>query len=47
MSFVVAYATIAGLLRFVSGHTFGGFVIYRLGVAALLVGLLVTGAVAA
>ncbi len=45
VSFVVAYASIAWLLRFVSTHTFRGFVIYRLGFAALLVALLSTGAV--
>ncbi|KQW43951.1 UDP pyrophosphate phosphatase [Nocardioides sp. Root1257] len=47
VSFVVAYATIAWLLRYVSRHSFDLFVFYRLGVAALLVVLLVTGAVAA
>lgn len=47
VSFVVAYATIAWLLRFVSSHSFRGFVGYRLAVAAVLVVLLVTGAVAA
>ena len=47
VSFVVAYATIAWLLRYVARHSFDVFVYYRLGVAVLLVGLLVTGAVAA
>lgn len=47
VSFVVAYAAIAWLLRFVTRHTFTGFVIYRLVVAAVLVTLLATGAVAA
>ena len=45
VSFVVAYASIAWLLRFVSHHTFDVFVFYRLGVAVLLTGLLVSGAV--
>jgi undecaprenyl-diphosphatase len=45
VSFVVAYATIAWLLRFVSHHRFDVFVYYRLGVAALLVGLLLGGVV--
>ena len=45
VSFVVAYASIAWLLRFVSRHTFRGFVGYRLAVAAVLVGMLVTGVV--
>jgi undecaprenyl-diphosphatase len=47
VAFVVAYATIAWLLRFVSGHSLDPFVYYRLGVAVLLVGLLVSGQVAA
>ena len=47
VSFFVAYATIAWLLRYVARHSFDVFVYYRLGVAVLLVGLLVTGAVAA
>jgi len=46
VSFVVAYAAIAWLLRFVSRHTFTGFVVYRLVVAAALVVLLTTGVVA-
>lgn len=45
VSFVVAYASIAWLLRFVSTHSFRGFVGYRLAVAAVLVGLLATGVV--
>ena len=48
VSFAVAYASIAWLLRFVVRHNFDAFVYYRLGVAALLVvGLLVSGQVAA
>jgi undecaprenyl-diphosphatase len=47
VSFVVAYAAIAWLLRFVTRHTFTGFVVYRLVVAAVLVVLLTTGVVAA
>jgi undecaprenyl-diphosphatase len=47
VSFVVAYASIAWLLRYVARHTFNLFVGYRLVVAALLVVLLVTGAVTA
>ena len=45
VSFVVAYASIAWLLRFVAGHTFRGFTLYRLVLAALLAVLLVSGAV--
>lgn len=43
VSFVVAYATIAWLLRFVSHHTFDRFVVYRLVLAAVLLGALSTG----
>lgn len=46
VSFVVAYASIAWLLRYVSRHSFTTFVYYRLGVAALLATLLITGVVA-
>ncbi|MFF7952909.1 undecaprenyl-diphosphate phosphatase [Streptomyces griseorubiginosus] len=43
VSFVVAYASIAWLLKFVAKHSFNAFVIYRLVVGALLFGLLATG----
>lgn len=43
VSFVVAYATIAWLLRYVSRHSFGGFIAYRMVLAAVLVGALATG----
>jgi undecaprenyl-diphosphatase len=43
VSFVVAYASIAWLLRYVSRHSFDLFVYYRLGVAVLLVSLLLSG----
>jgi len=43
VSFVVAYAAIAWLLRFVSGHSIVTFVWYRVGIGALLVAGLVTG----
>jgi undecaprenyl-diphosphatase len=42
VSFVVAYASIAWLLRFVQRHSFNSFVTYRIVVGALLVALLVT-----
>ncbi|MFG2788260.1 undecaprenyl-diphosphate phosphatase [Streptomyces sp. NPDC048419] len=45
VSFVVAYASIAWLLRFVAKHSFNAFVIYRLVVGVLLLGLLSTGAI--
>ncbi|WP_328917207.1 MULTISPECIES: undecaprenyl-diphosphate phosphatase [unclassified Streptomyces] len=42
VSFVVAYASIAWLLRFVARHSFNSFVIYRIVVGLLLIGLLST-----
>ncbi|EFL28484.1 undecaprenyl-diphosphatase UppP [Streptomyces himastatinicus ATCC 53653] len=42
MSFVVAYASIAWLLKFVAKHSFNAFVIYRVAVGVLLFGLLGT-----
>ncbi|MDX2701237.1 undecaprenyl-diphosphate phosphatase [Streptomyces sp. PA03-6a] len=43
VSFVVAYASIAWLLKFVAKHSFNAFVIYRVVVGVLLFGLLATG----
>ncbi|GHJ42580.1 undecaprenyl-diphosphate phosphatase [Streptomyces sp. TS71-3] len=43
VSFVVAYASIAWLLRFVAKHSFNAFVVYRVVVGVLLLGLLATG----
>ncbi|MEU9666344.1 undecaprenyl-diphosphate phosphatase [Streptomyces bobili] len=43
VSFVVAYASIAWLLRYVAKHSFNAFVIYRIVVGLLLFGLLTTG----
>ncbi|MEH0502228.1 undecaprenyl-diphosphate phosphatase [Streptomyces scabiei] len=43
VSFVVAYASIAWLLKFVAKHSFNAFVIYRIAVGLLLFGLLATG----
>src|SRR4051812_14897100 len=45
VSFVVAYATIAWLLRFVAGHKITLFVPYRVALGLLLVGLLATGVI--
>jgi len=42
VSFVVAYASIAWLLRFVARHSFNSFVVYRIVVGVLLLGLLST-----
>ncbi|MHB9848918.1 undecaprenyl-diphosphate phosphatase [Streptomyces krungchingensis] len=43
VSFVVAYGSIAWLLKFVAKHSFNAFVIYRLVIGVLLFGLLTTG----
>ncbi|WEB44430.1 hypothetical protein MOV08_37470 [Streptomyces yunnanensis] len=47
VSFVVAYASIAWLLKFVARHSFNAFVVYRILVGVLLLGLLGTGALTA
>lgn len=47
VSFVVAYAAIAWLLRFVARHTLMTFVWYRLGFGVVLIALLATGTVSA
>lgn len=43
IAFFVGYAVIAWLIRFISTHTFRGFVYYRLGLAAVVATLLLTG----
>ncbi|POX43422.1 undecaprenyl-diphosphatase [Streptomyces sp. Ru73] len=43
VSFLVAYASIAWLLKFVAKHTFNAFVIYRVVIGVLLFALLGTG----
>jgi undecaprenyl-diphosphatase len=43
VSFVVAYASIAWLLKFVARHSFNAFVIYRIIIGVGLFGLLATG----
>ncbi|MDQ1665867.1 MAG: undecaprenyl-diphosphatase [Actinomycetota bacterium] len=47
VSFVVAYASIAWLLRFVAGHPITLFVPYRVALGLLLLGLLAAGTVSA
>jgi undecaprenyl-diphosphatase len=47
VSFLVAYATIAWLLRFVARHSLLPFVWYRLGLGALVALLLATGTITA
>ena len=43
VAFVIGYAVIAWLLRYISTHTFMPFVLYRLALAAVLAALLLTG----
>ncbi|MGX1547185.1 undecaprenyl-diphosphate phosphatase [Streptomyces adustus] len=45
VSFVVAYASIAWLLKFVAKHSFNAFVIYRIVVGLALFGLLAGGVI--
>ncbi|MFF5008772.1 undecaprenyl-diphosphate phosphatase [Streptomyces phaeochromogenes] len=45
VSFLVAYASIAWLLRFVAKHSFNAFVIYRIIIGLLLFGLLGSGVI--
>jgi undecaprenyl-diphosphatase len=47
VAFVVAYASIAWLLRFVAHNRFTAFVIYRVIAGLAVVGLLVGGVVTA
>ena len=47
VSFVVAYASIAWLLRFVSNHKITAFVWYRVALGVVLLGLLAAGTVSA
>jgi undecaprenyl-diphosphatase len=47
VSFVVAYASVAWLLKFVAHHTIVVFVWYRVAIGLLLVGLLAAGVISA
>lgn len=47
VSFVVAYSTVAWLLRFIANHSYMIFIVYRLILGGALILLLATGAVAA
>lgn len=47
VAFVVGYAVIAWLLRYVSSHSFMPFVIYRIGLGTLILVMLATGTWAA
>ncbi len=46
VSFVVGYAAVAWLLKFVAGHTYSVFIVYRLVLGSLILVLLGTGALA-
>lgn len=46
VAFVVAYASIAWLLRFVAGHAITWFIPYRVALGLLLIGLLAAGVMA-
>ncbi len=47
VSFVVAYAAVAWLLKFVAGHSIGWFVPYRVVLGVTLLGLLASGVIGA
>jgi undecaprenyl-diphosphatase len=47
ISFIVAYVSIAWLLKYVAGHTVAAFVYYRVAVGGIIVGLLWGGAITA
>jgi undecaprenyl-diphosphatase len=47
VAFVVAYASVAWLLRFVAHHSIGRFVPYRIGVGVVLLGLLAFNVISA
>lgn len=47
VSFFVAYAVIAWLLRYVAGHNFAVFIVYRIALGIVVLLLLATGAVSA
>jgi undecaprenyl-diphosphatase len=47
ISFIVAYVSIAWLLKYVAGHTFAAFVYYRVALGGIIVGLLWGGAITA
>ncbi len=47
VSFIVAYASVAWLLRYVAGHNFAIFILYRVALGVVILGLLATGTVSA
>jgi undecaprenyl-diphosphatase len=47
VSFVVAYAAVAWLLRFIAGHTYSVFIVYRVCLGTVVLALVASGALAA
>jgi undecaprenyl-diphosphatase len=47
VAFFVAYASISWLLRYVSGHNFAIFILYRIALGLILIAFLATGVVSA
>lgn len=47
MSFIVAYASIAWLLKFVARHTYSAFIVYRVALGLVLIVLLATNTISA
>jgi len=45
VSFVVAYFAITWLLRYIARHTYSVFIVYRVGLGTLVLGLLASGAI--
>ena len=46
VSFVVAFFAVTWLLRYIAGHTYSIFIVYRIGLGALVLALVASGAVA-
>lgn len=47
VSFVVAYAAVAWLLRFIAGHTYSVFIVYRVVLGTVVLALVASGTLAA
>ena len=47
VSFFVAYASVAWLLRYVAGHNFGIFILYRIALGTIVLALVATGVTSA
>lgn len=47
VSFIVAYAAVAWLLKYVARHTYAVFIVYRVVLALVLIGLLATNTISA